>query len=223
MEGREKTSRSADGESPERKRIGCLCCVAALCRCLLFRLASVLCGWKKKSRISSPAQQSPSSQAWPSRWGRSSAPRTRTAPPRRKTSSRRLSEFNAREPKTENKTQVKTLPPLPRGRQDWRRVCATSRRSLVAACWIISTEERVKVWMPALIQRLRQVQLTLHMSKLGDKYFSRGEALRRPRETPVDVKDMAKANKGFLDRFRLWNVDPTRRPLSERTSSPSQP
>ncbi|KAL8454425.1 hypothetical protein Emed_000146 [Eimeria media] len=36
--------------------------------------------------------------------------------------------------------------------------------SLIAACWIISTEEKVKVWMPSLIQRLRQVGLIEYWS-----------------------------------------------------------
>ncbi|OEH74990.1 apicomplexan specific related protein [Cyclospora cayetanensis] len=87
--------------------------------------------------------------------------------------------------------------------------------SLVAACWIISTEEKVKIWMPSLIQRLRQAQLLLHMAQMGDKYFTNGTLIRKPAKHPVDIRQFASANNGMLNQFALWNVDPTRRPLTE--------
>ncbi|CDJ63132.1 Apicomplexan specific protein, related [Eimeria necatrix] len=87
--------------------------------------------------------------------------------------------------------------------------------SLVAACWIISTEEKVKIWMPSLIQRLRQTQLLLHMAQMGDKYFTTRAKLRRPAKHPIDPRQIAAANNAFLDPFALWNVDPLRRPLAE--------
>ncbi|KAL8269651.1 hypothetical protein Esti_006406 [Eimeria stiedai] len=87
--------------------------------------------------------------------------------------------------------------------------------SLIAACWIISTEEKVKVWMPSLIQRLRQTQLTLHMAQMGDKYFSANAKLRKPTKQPVDARRFASANNGMVDSFALWNIDPMRRPLPE--------
>ncbi|KAL8439115.1 hypothetical protein Efla_007544 [Eimeria flavescens] len=87
--------------------------------------------------------------------------------------------------------------------------------SLIAACWIISTEEKVKVWMPSLIQRLRQTQLTLHLARMGDRYMSSSKPLRKPARQPVEPRRFASSNNGMLDSFSLWNVDPLRPALPE--------
>ncbi|CDJ36713.1 uncharacterized protein EMH_0023100 [Eimeria mitis] len=87
--------------------------------------------------------------------------------------------------------------------------------ALLAACWVISTEEKVKIWMPSLIQRLRQTQLVLHMAQMGDKYFINRTRLQKPAKIPIEPRQIAAANNGFLDPFALWNVDPMRRPLAE--------
>lgn len=63
-----------------------------------------------------------------------------------------------------------------------------------------------------------QTQLVLHMAQMGDKYFCNGTRLRKPAKHPVDIRKFASANNGMLDQFALWNIDPTRRPLTEGTS-----
>lgn len=62
-----------------------------------------------------------------------------------------------------------------------------------------------------------QTQLVLHMAQMGDKYFSNGTRLKKPASHPVDVRKFASANNNMLNKFALWNVDPTRRPLGEGT------
>lgn len=64
-----------------------------------------------------------------------------------------------------------------------------------------------------------QTQLVLHMSQMGDKYFYNGPRLHKPDKHPVDIRKWASANNGMLDRFALWNVDPSRRPLTEGKSA----
>ncbi|ESS32371.1 apicomplexan specific, related protein [Toxoplasma gondii VEG] len=96
--------------------------------------------------------------------------------------------------------------------------------SLVAACWVLSTEDRVKIWMPALIQRLRQVQLLAQLSSFEGNVYTRTMRRRRLASQPVELAQVAGANNGARDVFRLWNVDPNRRlPAGQRIDESDSP
>ncbi|PFH35917.1 hypothetical protein BESB_055680 [Besnoitia besnoiti] len=95
--------------------------------------------------------------------------------------------------------------------------------SLVAACWVLSTESRVKVWMPALIQRLRQVQLLVQLASFEGNVYTRAMRRRRMATQPVELSQFAAANNGASDLFRLWNVDPSRPPAGNLGAGPQSP
>ncbi|PHJ16347.1 apicomplexan specific related [Cystoisospora suis] len=91
---------------------------------------------------------------------------------------------------------------------------ASTFYSLVAACWVLSTEDHVKVWMPALIQRLRQVQLVAQLSATEGSAYTRAMRRRKLAPQPVELQHMASANNGATNVFRLWNVDTERPPVA---------
>ncbi|CBZ54442.1 Apicomplexan specific protein, related [Neospora caninum Liverpool] len=95
--------------------------------------------------------------------------------------------------------------------------------SLVAACWVLSTEDRVKIWMPALIQRLRQIQLLAQLSNFEGNVYTRAMRRRRLASQPVDLAQAAGANNGARDLFRLWSVDHKRRPAGEPAEDNNSP
>lgn len=59
---------------------------------------------------------------------------------------------------------------------------------LVAACYVLSSDDRARVWMAGLVHRLRQIQLALHIHELEIKMETVG---KRSTEGPFDPLPLA--------------------------------
>ncbi|CBZ55685.1 conserved hypothetical protein [Neospora caninum Liverpool] len=84
--------------------------------------------------------------------------------------------------------------------------------ALLSVCWRQETEDTAKVWMKALVQRLRQLQLVAEVVSLDAQNLK----ARQRRVRSLDVRRMDYVNEGLLGKYLLWSTafeqeDATRR------------